>query len=235
MERIRRRSFIALAAGAAFAPLLTRAANEVPMLLDHFILGCNDLDHGVAFVEQRTGVRAVFGGVHPGRGTHNALLSLGERRYLEIMAPDPAQQVTPQIAPLRELKEPAIVGWAAHPGDLEKFAVHLREAGVLFEGPRPGSRRRPDGKLLHWKTLNLKDDLGGLLPFFIEWSTDSLHPSADAPKGCTLTHFDAVTENPDHLRKVADLLELNIPVIPGDKSALRAVIIGPKGELALTS
>ena len=235
METICRRSFIALAAGAAFAPLLTRAANEVPTLLDHFILGCNDLDHGVACVEQRTGVRAVFGGVHPGRGTRNALLSLGERRYLEIMAPDPAQQVTPQIARLRDLKEPAIVGWAAHPGNLEKFSAHLHEAGIAFEGPRPGSRQRPDGKLLQWKTLNLKDDKDGLLPFFIEWSDDSLHPSSDSPKGCTLTHFGAVTPNPDNFKRIANLLQLDMPVILGDKTELQAVIIGPKGELAASS
>jgi hypothetical protein len=235
METIGRRSFIALAAGAAFVPLLSRAANEVPMLLDHFILGCNDLDHGIACVEQRTGVRAVFGGVHPGRGTRNALLSLGERRYLEIMAPDPAQQVTPQISRLSELKDPRIVGWAAHPGDLEKFSAHLREASISFEGPRAGSRQRPDGKLLHWKTLTLTDDQAGLLPFFIEWSADSLHPSMDAPKGCTLTHFGAVTPKPGDLRKVAGLLQLDMPISAGDKTALHAVIIGPKGELALTS
>jgi hypothetical protein len=235
MQTIGRRSFIAVTASAAFTPLSAWAADEVPPLLDHFILGCSDLDHGIAYVEQRTGVRAAFGGAHPGRGTRNALLSLGERRYLEIMAPDPAQQVTPQILRLRELKEPSIVGWAAHPGDLEKFSAHLREAGVSFEGPRPGSRQRPDGKLLHWKSLTLKDDQSGLLPFFIEWSADSLHPSADAPKGCTLAHFGAVTPKPDELNKIAALLQLDIPISRGDKTALHAVIVGPKGELALTS
>jgi glyoxalase-like protein len=235
METICRRFFIAFAAGAALAPLLARAAEQVPTLLDHFILGCHDLDHGIACVEQRTGVRAAFGGVHPGRGTRNALLSLGERRYLEIMAPDPAQQVTPQIPRLRELKEPSIVGWAAHPGDLEKFSAHLRVSGIAFEGPRPGSRQRPDGKLLQWKSLTLKDDHGGLLPFFIEWSADSLHPSVDAPKGCTLTHFGAVTPKPGDLSKVAGLLQLDMSILAGDKTALQAVIIGPKGELALTS
>jgi hypothetical protein len=235
METIGRRSFIALAAGAAFAPHLTRAADEVPTLLDHFILGCDDLDRGVSFVEQLTGVRAAFGGVHPGRGTRNALLSLGERRYLEIMAPDLAQQVTPQIPRLRELKEPRIVGWAAHPGDLDQFAARLREARIEFVGSRTGSRQRPDGKVLRWKTLVLKDDHQGLLPFFIEWSADSVHPSSDAPKGCTLTRFGAVTPNTDDLTKIANLLQIDMPITPGDKAVLRAIIIGPKGELALTS
>jgi hypothetical protein len=234
-DQISRRSFLALAGGAALIASGARADSDFPALLDHFILGCGDLDRGIDFVEQRTGVRAAFGGIHPGRGTRNALLSLGARKYLEIMAPDPAQQVTPQIPRLRELKEPRLVGWAAHPGDLEKFSAHLREAGIPFEGPRAGSRQRPDGKVLHWKRLTLKDDQGGLLPFFIEWSANSVHPSADAPQGCRLARFGGVSANPDALKKIADLLQLDLAVSPGDNAALQATIVGSKGELTLTS
>ncbi len=235
-----RRSFIAVATGAAFTPLLTWAATEVPALLDHALLGCSDLDRGIDFVEQHTGVRAAFGGVHPGRGTRNALLSLGGRRYLEVIAPDPKQDrveqfAQKQVAQLKQLASPRLIGWAAHPGDLEKFSAHLREAGISFDGPRPGSRQRPDGKLLEWKTLNLKDDQDGLLPFFIEWSADSLHPSADAPKSCSITHFGAVTPRASELTKIVNLLQLDLPVSFGDKPALQSTITGPKGELTLSS
>jgi len=240
MQTIRRRSFIAITAGAALTPLLTWAADEVPSLLDHVLLGCNDLDGGMDFVEERTGVRPAIGGVHPGRGTRNALLSLGERRYLEIIAPDPKQdRIEPfaqkQVAHLKQLTSPHLIGWAAHPGDLEKFSVRLREAGIAFNGPRAGSRQRPDGKLLQWKTLNLKDDRDGLLPFFIEWSADSLHPSKDAPKGCRLTHFAGLTPNIDELTKIANLLQLDLSFSRGDQPALKATIVGPKGELKVTS
>jgi hypothetical protein len=241
-HRISRRSFIAVAAGAACAPLLTSAANEVPSLLDHILLGCNDLHHGMDFVEQHTGVRPAMGGVHPGRGTRNALLSLGERRYLEVIAPDPKQDennVTQfairTLMHLKALPSPYLIGWAAHPGDVEQFSARLRDAGVAFTGPVPGSRQRPDGKVLNWKTLTLKDDKDGLLPFFIEWSADSIHPSADAPEGCRLARFGAVTPNPAALNKIIDLLQLDVLVSQGDKAALHAAIVGPHGELTMTS
>lgn len=229
-----RRLFLAVTGGALVAPAISFAASEVPELLDHILLGCQDLQQGIDFVEQHTGVRAVFGGVHPGRGTRNALLSLGERRYLEIMAPDPDQPDAnePLALHLRKLSEPQIVGWAVHPGELNSFAKKLRNAGVAFEGPSPGSRKRPDGRVLQWQTLTLKDNPSWLLPFFIEWSANSPHPSVDAPTGCRLIRFEAVTPEPDKLAKTAALLLLDVPILKGEKAQLRATIAGPKGDLS---
>jgi catechol 2,3-dioxygenase-like lactoylglutathione lyase family enzyme len=204
-------------------------------LLDHILLGCHDLDRGIAFVEERTGVRAAFGGVHPGRGTRNALVSLGERRYLEIIAPDPAQPDVADTYGLRRLTEPRLVHWAAHPGDLEAFAKKLREAGVPFKGPTPGSRKRSDGRVLNWKTLNLAEDRDGLLPFFIEWSAGSLHPSADAPKGCSLLRFEALAPDPENLSKMTATLGLDLPVAKADQPQLRAIIPGPHGQFSVAS
>jgi Glyoxalase-like domain len=229
--------FLAMTGGALVAPAISLGAREVPELLDHILLGCNDLQDGIDFVEQHTGVRAAFGGVHPGRGTRNALLSLGERRYLEILAPDPDQPdaKVPLALHLRNLSEPQIVGWAVHPGDLGSFAKKLREAGVAFEGPTHGSRKRPDGRVLQWQTLTLKDNPSWLLPFFIEWSANSLHPSADAPAGCRLIGFETVTPEPDKLAKTAALLLVDLPIAKGVKAQLHATIAGPKGELSTTS
>ena len=235
LQMISRRRFLVITGAAVAVPRFAQRVPDVPALLDHILLGCNDLEPGVDYVEQHTGVRAAFGGVHPGRGTQNALLALGERRYLEIIAPDPQQNVSERQDSFKTLAEPRLIGWAAHPGNLEEFAAKLRANGVAFAGPQPGSRRRPDGRVLSWKTVNLKDDHGGLLPFFIEWSADSVHPSVDAPKGCALLRFVVATPEQEDLLHAAKLADLDLRVDLSDKPSMRATISGPKGELALSS
>lgn len=236
MENVSRRAFLAFTAGAVMAPSLTWSAEQVPSLLDHILLGCSDLERGIAFVEERTGVRAAFGGVHPGRGTQNALLSLGTRRYLEIIAPDPKQSSVEQYSVIAKLKGPRLIGWAAHRDDLDQFAARLRQKGVEFDGPQPGSRQRPDGKVLHWKALRLKDDRGGLLPFFIEWSKDSVHPSEDAPKGCTLQRLGMSTPEIEDFLQAASHVELDLSTLTSmtNEPALRATIAGSNGEFTIT-
>ncbi len=207
----------------------------VPSGLDHVLLGCNDLERGIDLVERHLGVRAVFGGVHPGRGTQNALLSLGNRRYLEIIAPDPRQKVLNWHAEITRLTEPRLAGWAVHVSDIESLGSRLRDAGIPFQGPQAGSRKRPDGRMLRWKTLTLTDDRGGLLPFFIEWGADSVHPSADAPAGCSLERFSAVALDSDGLAGLSALLEVDLLVTTGEKRQLRATFSGRKGEFSVTN
>jgi hypothetical protein len=237
---ISRRSFLAVTTGALFAPTLAWSAEEVPALLDHILLGCSDLDAGIAFVEERTGVRPAFGGVHPGRGTRNALLSLGEQRYLEVIAPDPKQDsaqpfAAKQLATLKDLKTPRLISWAVHPGDVESLAKRLHDAGIATRGPWPGSRARPDGRILSWKSLVLADDRQGSLPFFIEWSADSAHPSVDAPGGCRLERFVVVAPDSAELAKTFQRLGIDAPVERGERPQIRARVAGPKGKFEVSS
>lgn len=228
--RISRRTVL-LAAGALALP--ARAAWAVPGSFDHMLLGCGDLGHGIDFVERRLGVRASIGGVHPGRGSRNALLSLGSRRYLEIIAPDPAQPRSSDVRQLYKIKSPRLIGWAAHVDDMDAVVRQLTAAKIAFDPPKPGSRRRPSGQILRWKALSLRDDQGGLLPFFIEWDKDSPHPSSDAPGGCRLDGFEIATPQPDELHATLKRLQLDAEVTSAPQPALHAKLTGPKGTLSL--
>src|SRR6266436_118600 len=221
-QPLSRRIFLTLTGGALAAPSVSWAADseeddQVPALLDHILLGCNDLDRGIELVEESTGVRPAIGGIHPGRGTRNALLSLGERRYLEILAPDLAQHEIVHFPQIRQMTDPRLIGWAVHPPDIAAVAKQLRENQIAFTGPDDGSRKRPDGRVLNWKTINLADDRHGLLPFFIEWSADSVHPSKDAPAKCTLDYFEVLSADPAEMSQLFRHIGVDAPVERSDR------------------
>ena len=174
---------MALSAGTAFA------AGQPRHYVDHIVIGVNKLPFGMSQLKALTGVDPVFGGVHPHLGTHNALISLGDETYLEILAPDPdadpasvnatGQGYLAAISPLRQVTP---VLWAIGSTDLAQTRARLREAGINISAPAPGSRRKPDGSLLRWQTAEITSFSSPAAPFFIEWEGDST-PAASTPKG----------------------------------------------------
>jgi hypothetical protein len=206
--------------------------------LDHLLFGTSDLDRGIALIEKLTGVRAAIGGSHPGVGTRNSLISLGGRQYLEIIAPDPAQTAYTSSWDLRTLTEPRLITWAAATSDIEGVARRGRAAGGKISGPNDGSRARPDGKMLRWRTIRVANELGGggvdPLPFFIEWSADTVHPSQDSPGGCTLRTLEIVHPNPTIVASTLRDLGIEATVKSGPEVRLIATIDTPKGSIRLT-
>jgi hypothetical protein len=222
-------SFVSLRPdGRASSPLISAS-------LDHLILGVSDLARGIAWIEERTGVRPALGGVHPGRGTCNALLSLGPRCYLEILAPDPKQQMLTWFRDLPQLVEPRLVGWMAHPGNLTSLVERLRHSGIAYDGPQESSRVRPDGRTLRWKLLRLASNQEDLLPVLIEWGADSPHPADGAPAGCRLLQFEISNPQPEQVEHGLQILGINLRVAHASRPQLRARIAGPKGTVELIS
>jgi hypothetical protein len=176
-----------------------------------------------------------MGGVHPNRGTRNALISLGERTYLEILAPDPAQpDVQEERVPrLKALTQPEIFTWAAGTRDIEAVVERIQAAG--YKGDfASGSRKKPDGSVLKWRNGGVEGHDNDVVPFVIEWSEDSIHPATDSPKGCTLKELHL--EHPDH-EKMNGFLEamgLQARVVQGPKPKIAALIESPKGEFELS-
>ena len=132
--------------------------------IDHIILGVNDLQKGIEQFERLTGVRAVYGGAHPALGTHNALASLGELRYLEILAPNPEADGTSDWAgDLKDLTSLTPVGWAAKGENLPALEQSLKDQGIETGDIQPGARDKPDGTRLAWKTLGFAPSSHSLL------------------------------------------------------------------------
>ena len=229
-----RRAFIrnnsVLGAGLIIKPSILFSADKIQY--DHFLLGCSSLEAGIQFMKDKTGIEAVKGGKHPHIGTHNALISLGEKVYLEIIAPDPeAKSLIDSYAFLKEMKTPTLFMWAARTDNMGDLLKRVQEAGYKNSGILPGSRQRADASVLKWRSLSVETGINSVIPFFIEWDTSSRHPAVDSPKGCSIISFEIEYPEPEKLKAVFTQLQIEVPLKQGIKASLQLKINSPKGTV----
>lgn len=200
--------------------------------LDHLVHAVPDLLAGVAEFADRTGVRPVPGGSHPG-GTANYLVRFGPTSYLEIIGSDPASDVRPRAFGLETLTEPRLAAWAVHPGNIDRVVKVARERGYDPGDVQPLSRRTPSGELLEWR-LTGRDDPAAIrpVPFLIDWG-GTTHPAASDLPVVGLASFAAVHPDPDALRRDLAALDVELDVSEGPEVALRAVLDTPRGPVTL--
>ncbi len=206
--------------------------------LDHLIYACPDLARGRAYVAGLTGVEAVAGGPHPGRGTHNALLTFDDRTYFEIIAIDPDQDEPdgPRPFGLTPSTSPGLVGYAIHPRPdetLDDVVALMLDAG-FDPGPVAAmSRITPEGTELHWRlTVARPDrsDAAGALPFVIDWGPTP-SPARSAPTMGRLVEVRVAHPDPG-IRAVAEALGLGLVVTAG-AAALTAVVETTGGTVTI--
>lgn len=140
------------------------------MLIDHIIYAAPELQAAVDDIENRLGVRAAGGGQHTGQGTHNKVLALGPRTYLEIIAPDPSQPepAAPRPYGVHGVKRAGVVGWALQCDDIDRAIREARARGFDPGDAIDGHRRTAKGTELRWR-LTRNALTAGVIPFLISW------------------------------------------------------------------
>lgn len=221
--------------GVTAAGQVQTASTALVATVDHLVYATPDLQVGVERVERLIGVRASPGGQHPGRGTRNALLSLGPGAYLEIIGPDPDQPTPAQPRPfgIDGLKEPRLVTWAAKGKDLEQLSSNAQSRGVKLGDVIAGSRRRADSVMLSWRYTDPRTVVAdGVVPFFIDWG-NTPHPATTATQGASLVSLRAEHPDAERVQRTLTGLGLDLKVQPGSRAALIAIISSPRGRVEL--
>ena len=205
------------------------------IVLDHLMWGAPSLDEGIEEAVRLFGVAPASGGVHPGLGTRNALLSLGGRVYLEVIAPDPAQELAGTFGgQLASLEACGLITWAAGSDDLEGLAGRAAGLELAARGPVATERRTPDGTLLRWELLFLGGHrYPGLVPFFIDW-LGTPHPATTNPAGGEFRNLEIRTPDAAGLNELFTGLGMDMRATPGESVEIAAVIDTPAGEVRLT-
>jgi len=199
------------------------------MRVDHLVWYCPDLEAGARYFADLMGCEPAYGGVHPGEGTRNSLVALGDSTYVEILARDPAQPVDCLDSELGTLTGEGLYHWAVGCVELERVREQGLAAGLEASALTEGGRRLPDGRWLGWRLLGFRNHgLGALVPFFIDWM-ESDHPAKSAPRGASLLGMKALSPDPERVRAVYRALGLDIPVTAGSAPGVLAVVSGPNG------
>ncbi|MFL5669522.1 MAG: VOC family protein [Chloroflexota bacterium] len=136
-----------------------------PLAIDHVLIPVDDLAAAAAMVEARHGLASIAGGRHPGWGTENRIIPLGEA-YLELIA-----VVEPDVAATSAFGRWIVgapagkpLGWAVRTDVIEAVA---RRLGLKVTD---GSRTTAAGDVLRWRSTGVDIATGEPgLPFFIEW------------------------------------------------------------------
>jgi hypothetical protein len=209
--------------------------------MDHLVVAATTLADGIDYIASITGVAPRPGGKHATMGTHNALLKLGERIYLEVIAIDPGgtKPSRPRwfdldnIALQSELTEqPRLIHWVARTGDIQRAATACPlPLGAVHAMSRGNYRWRitipDDGKL----------PAKGIVPTLIQWDVPE-HPADALPEsnisvaGVAATHPDPATvRNALHAMRLDDAINVTYDL----HSRLAAMLRTPLGLATLSS
>lgn len=199
--------------------------------LDHLMYAVPDLELGMQQIHELTGIEPIMGGSHPGVGTRNALLSFSADQYLEIIAPDPEQNLAGTTGELLARNpNSGLRAWAVASDDLAAVRDAAATQNVAARDIINMARTTPDGVALAWQLLFLDEPHW---PFFIDWQ-NSPHPALTAPQGCQLSNFVVTTPDPQQYAALLAKLDLQVEVKEGT-FGFSAKLTTPNGVVELPS
>jgi hypothetical protein len=201
--------------------------------IDHLIFAAPTLSSGMDSIEKLLGIRPVVGGQHQGRGTHNALLALGENIYFEVIAPDPTQPDVPKPLWMKtdQVTQPQLWTWAAANLDLLELEKVANENQIPLGKVESGSRTRANGDVLKWQlTEPILANKNGIMPFFLNWG-NTIHPSKTLPSAGEILEFKAIHPHPELIKTQLEKLGVNLIVQKGNRPHLEALIQTLNGDI----
>jgi hypothetical protein len=202
------------------------------MPIDHVLIAVRDLGEAGRMMNERYGLASIEGGRHPGWGTANRIVPLGDA-YLELIAvvdrDEARNSALGQWVARAEPEQP--IGWAVRTDNIDTVAHRL---GLDV---RAGLRSTPSGTVLRWRSAGVEQVIAEpLLPFFIEWSANTPHPGSIGvrhPAGAVQLSRLGLRGDSIHLADWLGGERLPIAVTPGDAGVSRIVLSAGGSEILM--
>ena len=176
------------------------------MRLDHvsYVASHDQISDVVNRIGSQIGTAFVDGGIHPKFGTRNFTAPLLNGQYIEVVCPldHPATDTTPfgQAVKKKANEGGGWMTWVLATDNIEIIEKHFGRSAA------EGKRQKPDGTVLEWKQLGVKDILqNSQLPFYVEWIS-KIHPSND---GVSLAKLSEIIIFGNQESVMSNLIETN--------------------------
>jgi hypothetical protein len=152
-------------------PIMAQESKSTVLELDHVSICGSNLDT-LRQALSGVGLTPDFGGPHGNGVTQMAAVGFDDGTYIELIAPVKAG-VTTGSDWARFMGDDAVTcAWAVGTNVLLQEVDRLKKAGIAVTTPASGSRKRPDGMSVEWKTADVGSGTpGSVLPFIIEDQT----------------------------------------------------------------
>jgi hypothetical protein len=191
----------------------------------------SDLEAAAHAIEARHGLDSTEGGRHPGWGTANTIVPLGES-YLELVSVvDEAEAAQNSFGTWVARVHPQLLGWAVRTHELDDVARRLDLTIVA------GSRATRSGEVLRWRVAGIEQAAAEpSLPFFIEWAPGTPFPGrapARHPAGAVRIAELRLDGDADRLAAWLGVHRLPIAVRAGAPAVATIVLTGPAGDIIL--
>jgi len=214
----------------------TQRANHY---LDHVVIGINDLDQGVKEIERITGVRPKADGRDPQLGTHSAVIGLGDKSFLEIIAPDPKADpalIEAELKPLfvdrlERFESLTPFSWAIGTSNLDKTVLFARRSNIRTSEPLPGSRKRSWGRQTRWVWTRVFRPESYVMPLFVQWDTDTRPPQDRAPKGCALLGLKVYSRTYKSVLSLIATMQVEVESEGAEEESISFSLDCPRGEV----
>ena len=203
--------------------------------LDHVVYAVPDLDEAAVRFREAFGLDSTEGGRHERWGTANRIVPLGDQ-YVELVA------AVDETAAARTGFGRGVLERASAGGGLFTLAVVADDLDAVAERLGleigSGSRTRPDGETLRWRSAGLDDPRREpWMPFFLAWDVPAeLYPGrARAGHGVRARGIAWVDAGGDaeRLREWLGGEDLRIRVVEGEPGLRRVGVATSDREIVI--
>ena len=198
------------------------------------LFAVDDLPAAAQAMQERHGLSSIEGGRHPGWGTANRIVPLGDA-YLELVAVvDQAEAAQSLFGTWVASRAGPLAGpfaWAVRTHRLDDVAHRL---GLTVTA---NSRMDRSGRLLRWRLAGIEHAVKEpAFPFFIEWQEGTPLPGsarrADAEGALAIASL-RLSGDPDRLTAWLGGHAMPIAVRPGPPAVTGITLTGAAGEIVV--